>query len=75
MREPQQSRFPLEQQAAEYAKSRRTDDQAVQIFEKLAAEPDCKMRWLMTLAMIYVIRKEWAKLQSLAERLANERRA
>jgi YesN/AraC family two-component response regulator len=62
----------LEKLAAEYAKLHRTDDQTLQVFEDLAAEPDCKPRWLMTLAMMYVIRKQWAKLQALAGRMARD---
>jgi len=59
----------LEQLAGEYLKVRRTDDQAVQVFEALAANPQCEPRWLRTLALIYAIRQEWTKLKALAERL------
>ena len=59
----------LKQLANEYAKSRRTDDKAVEVYEQLAANPACELRWLRTLAMIYVIRQEWGKLRTLAERL------
>jgi len=59
----------LKQLANEYAKSRRTDDQAVEVYEQLAADSNCELRWLRTLAMIYVIRQEWGKLQALAARL------
>ena len=69
LKEHRQQIFFLEQLAAEYAKAHKTDDQAVQVFEELAAEPDCKLHWLMTLAMIYIIRREWPKLQALAARL------
>lgn len=62
----------LKSLAREYKKSRRTDDQAVEVFEQLAEDTDCKMHWLRTLAMIYVIRKEWEKLETLANRLANQ---
>jgi YesN/AraC family two-component response regulator len=57
------------QLAVEYAKSRRTDDRAVDVYEYLAANPACELRWLRTLAMIYVIRGEWGKLRVLAARL------
>lgn len=67
-RQREQLRY-LEQLAAEYARTRRTDQQAVEVFEALAALPDCQPRWLMVLAMIYVVRKEWKKLKALAERL------
>jgi len=56
--------------AAEYSKRRRTDDEAVEVFEQLAADPKCSIRWLRTLAMLYIIRQEWRKLQVLSGRLA-----
>lgn len=59
----------VKQLAIEYAKSRRTDDKAVEVYEYLAANPACDLRWLRTLAMIYVIRQEWGKLRTLAARL------
>ncbi len=69
-RQREQLRY-LEQLAAEYARTKRTDQQALEVFEALAAFPDCQPRWLMVLAMIYVVRKEWSKLKALAERLEN----
>lgn len=56
----------LSQLAVEYAKTRRTDKQAVEVFEQLAAYPQCEMRWLQNLAMIYIIRQDWGKLKLLA---------
>jgi len=56
----------LKQLAEEYARTRRTDDQALEVYERLAANPKCEMRWLRILAMIYVIRQEWGKLKNLA---------
>jgi len=56
----------LTQLAVEYAKTRRTDRQAVEVFEQLAAYPQCEMRWLQNLAMIYIIRQDWGKLKLLA---------
>lgn len=47
----------------------RTDDKAMQVFERLAESPQCEARWLETLAMIYSIRQEWGKLKTLASRL------
>jgi YesN/AraC family two-component response regulator len=55
--------------AAEYAKTRRTDDEALAVFDKLAQNPACELRWLRTLAMLYVIRQDWDKLQTLSARL------
>lgn len=62
----------LQQLANEYAKSRRTDDKAVEVYEQLAGNPACELRWLRTLAMIYVIRQEWGKLKTLAARLEHQ---
>jgi YesN/AraC family two-component response regulator len=59
----------LKRLAQEYARSRRTDDQALEVFEHLARDPQCERRWLMNLAMVYVIRKKWGKLRDLASRL------
>jgi YesN/AraC family two-component response regulator len=68
----QQRAAYLLQLAVEYSKTRRTDDEAVDVFEQLAANPNCDLRWLRTLAMLYVIRQEWLKLQVLAGRLARQ---
>ena len=62
----------LKRLAHEYARSRRTDDQALEVFEHLARSPQCETRWLMNLAMLYVIRKKWGKLRVLAARMENQ---
>ena len=59
----------LIQLATEYSKSRRTDDQAMEVFEQLAENPQCDPRWLQTLAMIYVVRQKWSRLKVLAEKI------
>jgi YesN/AraC family two-component response regulator len=59
----------LAQLAAEYARSHRTDDKAMEVFEQLAQNPECDMRWLQTLAMIYVVRNEWGRMKVLATTL------
>ena len=59
----------LAQLAAEYAKSRRTDDKAIEVFEQLAMNPQCDMRWIQNLAMIYIVRQKWGRLKSLAEKV------
>jgi len=59
----------LAQLATEYAKSRRTDDKAIQVFEQLALNPQCDMRWIQNLAMIYIVRKKWGRLKILAEKV------
>jgi YesN/AraC family two-component response regulator len=62
----------LKRLAHEYTRSRRTDDQALEVFEHLARNPQCELRWLMNLAMIYVIRKKWSELRLLATRLEQQ---
>ena len=62
----------LELLANEYLKEGRTDDQATQVFERLTLNPQCALRWLETLAMVYAIRREWGKLKTLAARLERE---
>ena len=59
----------LVQLATEYSKTRRTDDQAMEVFEQLALNPQCEPRWLQTLAMIYVVRQKWDRLKVLAGKL------
>lgn len=62
----------LAQLAAEYAKSRRTDDKAIEVFEHLAENPNCEMRWIQNLAMIYIVRQKWGKLKVLAEKVESQ---
>ena len=59
----------LKKLADEYAKSKRTDDEALGVFEQLAENPECEIHWLRTLAMLYIVRQEWGKLKALAARL------
>jgi YesN/AraC family two-component response regulator len=65
----ERSEVDLKRLADEYAKSRRADDEALQVIEELAVNPNCEIRWLRILAMMYVIRQDWGKLKGLAERL------
>jgi YesN/AraC family two-component response regulator len=65
----QQRETYLLQLAVEYAKSRRTDDQAMEVFEQLAKNPKCEMRWIQNLAMIYIVRQKWGRLKALAEEI------
>ena len=62
----------LKHLADEYAKSKRTDDEALGVFEQLADNPECELRWLRTLAMLYIVRQEWGKLKALATRLEKQ---
>ncbi|HET9914526.1 MAG TPA: response regulator [Anaerolineales bacterium] len=64
----------LKQLASEYTKTRRTDDQAIEIFERLAENPQCETRWLQNLAMIYVIRQMWDRLKILAEKVEQRKK-
>jgi len=64
----------LKQLASEYAKTRRTDDQAIEVFEQLAENPQCETRWLQNLAMMYVIRQMWDRLKILAEKMEHSRK-
>lgn len=57
----------LQQLANEYMKTRRTDNQAIEVFEQLAKNPQCEPRWLQNLAMIYVVRQMWGRLRMLSE--------
>ena len=59
----------LKQLATEYARTRRTDDKAMEVFEQLAENPQCEGRWLQTLAMIYIVRQQWGRLRILAEKV------
>lgn len=56
----------LQQLANEYVKTRRTDNQAIEVFEQLAKNPQCEPRWLQNLAMIYVVRQMWGRLRMLS---------
>ena len=55
--------------AGDLIREKRTDDEAVQVFENLAEYPQCDERILRHLAMVYVVRQDWEKLARLAERL------
>lgn len=59
----------LRQLADEYTKAKRTDDKAIEVFEEVINLPNCEMRWIQTLAMIYIVRQSWGKLKLLAERV------
>ncbi len=72
---PQEQQYQrLEQQANEYIKARRVDDQAVAVLEELARNPACNRRYLRTLAVLYVFRSEWRKLKFLAALMEKRQR-
>lgn len=57
----------LRRLAEEYIRTKRTDEEAVNVLEEASQLPDSELIWLQTLAMIYVVRKRWGKLKVLAE--------
>lgn len=59
----------LRQLADEYTTEKRTDDKAIEVFEEVINLPNCELRWVQTLAMIYTIRQQWGKLKTLAEQI------
>lgn len=59
----------LKKLAEEFIQTRRTDGRAMAVFEELAATPDCDPRYLRTLALIYVFRRQWHRLKLLAHHL------
>lgn len=67
---PQESgESQLRRLAEEYVRVQRTDEEAVKVLEEAIQLPDSELRWMQTLAMIYVVRQRWGKLKSLAEKL------
>ena len=59
----------LKDLADEYTRSRRVDAKAMAVFEELAQDPRCELRYLKTLAVIYIFRNEWGSLKRLSARL------
>lgn len=59
----------LRKLADEYVRAKRTDEEAVKVFEEAIELPDSELVWMQTLAMIYVVRQRWGKLKVLAEKL------
>jgi len=59
----------LQTLASSYLKARRTDDETVAILEELATDPLCDINWLTALSMVYLVRRQWAELKKIAERL------
>ena len=62
----------LKQLGNEYIRSKRTDDQAIEVFEQLIDSPNCESRWLQTLAIIYVLRMKWGRLKILVEKIEQD---
>lgn len=64
----------LEETAREYLKEGRTDEEATKLFERLAEDPQCDVRWLEALAMIYAVQQEWGKLNAVSVRLEQRKK-
>lgn len=64
-----ETQLRLRYMAEEYVRTKRTDEEAVKVFEEAIQLPDSELVWMQTLAMIYVVRKRWGKLKVLAEKL------
>lgn len=60
----------LQKLAGAYLRARRTDDETVAVLEELATDVDCDQNWLTALSMVYLVRRQWDKLRSTADRLA-----
>ncbi|GAB4581282.1 MAG: response regulator transcription factor [Anaerolineales bacterium] len=59
----------LRTKARECILARRMDDETVEVLEELASESNCEEVWLMNLGIVYILRKEWGKVKTLAARL------
>jgi YesN/AraC family two-component response regulator len=57
----------LRKLADDCVRTKRTDEEAVKVFEEAIELPDSELVWMQTLAMIYVVRKRWGKLKVLAD--------
>jgi YesN/AraC family two-component response regulator len=62
----------LKQLATKLIKAKRTDDEVISVLEELAARPYCELHWLKWLAMIYVNRSKWEKLEVLVGRIKEQ---
>jgi len=64
----------LEELAKKYLEEGRTDSESTKVFERLTQNPNCDLRWLETLAMIYAVQQEWGKLKLIAERIEKQKK-
>jgi two-component system, chemotaxis family, chemotaxis protein CheY len=67
-----QKEAALKQLAEEYIAAQRSDEQALRVFEQLVEYPECELRWLQTLATVYIYRKEWGKLKDFAAKMEQQ---
>jgi len=63
------SESDLRHTADELTKSKRTDDSAIETLETAIQLNNPDIRWMQTLAMMYVVRQKWGKLKVLAEKI------
>jgi DNA-binding NarL/FixJ family response regulator len=68
----QQREEQLKRLATRLIKAKRTDDEVISVLEELAASSYCERHWLKWLALIYVNRNKWEKLEILAGRLKEQ---
>lgn len=62
----------LKKLGREYIQARRSDDQAMDVFEQIVALPGCETFWHKNLAMMYIVRGKWGKLRALAAQLESQ---
>jgi YesN/AraC family two-component response regulator len=74
LEQKKQKEAALKQLAEEYIIAKRADDQALGVFEQLAGYPECDLRWLQTLATVYIYRKEWGKLRDFAVKMEQQQK-
>ncbi len=74
LEQKKQKEAALKQLAEEYIIAKRADEQALGVFEQLAGYPECELRWLQTLATVYIYRKEWSKLKDFAARMEQQQK-
>ena len=55
------------QLAEKYVRTQHTDEAAVKVPGEAIHMPNSELRWMQTLAMIYIVRQRWGKLKALAE--------
>ncbi|HSH05847.1 MAG TPA: response regulator [Anaerolineae bacterium] len=59
----------LQDLAVEYVNTRRTDDKARQVLEEMAKKADCDGQFLVALANLYLVNRDWNGVKRMAARL------
>jgi len=65
----QERRKQLMYHADAYVQAQQTNAEIIPVFEYLGRDPDCELKYLTYLAMLYVLHARWNKLRVLAARL------